>query len=151
MAPIWRVWQKHANALRLYGGLKLCQFDLASRVNPWPIMELPPFTATNAYTSTPVAALSMFFSAQKMTILLNGSGYRRFRPRYPQKFHLLKNSFYFPVLVFKGIYHHWICFIIFFQGSQPLGNPVVPFYPFFGEGSPTKIDQPEKGNGTNLF
>ena len=27
-----------------------------------------------------------------------------------------------------------------------LGPPVVPFYPFFGEGSPTKIDYRKKGS-----
>ena len=31
-------------------------------------------------------------------------------------------------------------------GRVPLlGPPVVPFYPFFGEGSPTKIDYSKKG------
>ena len=29
--------------------------------------------------------------------------------------------------------------------SSWLGPPVVPLYPFFGEGSLTKIDYPEKG------
>ena len=29
--------------------------------------------------------------------------------------------------------------------SSCLGPPVVPFYPFWGEGSPTKIDYSKKG------
>ena len=31
------------------------------------------------------------------------------------------------------------------RGNVYLGPPVVPFYPFFGEGSPTKIDDRKKG------
>ena len=32
-----------------------------------------------------------------------------------------------------------------FKGNLHLGPPVVPFFPFFGEGSLTKIDYRKKG------
>ena len=33
----------------------------------------------------------------------------------------------------------------FLMASQEIGDLVVPFYPFLGEGSPTKIDYRKKG------
>ena len=36
------------------------------------------------------------------------------------------------------------CFKNYSHVSYPLGPPVVPFYPFFGEGSPTKLDYRKK-------
>ena len=33
-----------------------------------------------------------------------------------------------------------MCHIKGTRDDDPLGSPVVPFHPFFGEGPPTKID-----------
>ena len=44
-----------------------------------------------------------------------------------------------------------LCSSLLSVKKEQLDPPVVPFYPFLGEGSPTKIDQPEKTSDTNLF
>ena len=56
--------------------------------------------------------------------------------------------------VIKVNFPGWFLFNLPFGGDFDTGritrSPVVPFYPFLGEGSPTKIDKAEK-MGTNLF
>ena len=50
---------------------------------------------------------------------------------FPAYFHLVKNMFYFPLLVLNGIYHYWTCFFflhILFQCTEANGglwNPSV--------------------------
>ena len=46
-----------------------------------------------------------------------------------------------------GIESCCLVFFVVFALVPKLGPPVVPFYPFFGEGSPTKIDYRKKGTG----
>ena len=61
---------------------------------------------------------------------------------------------HFPLLVLEGTSHCWTYYISFRGLKQEemeayplerLGPPVVPFLPFFGEGSPTKLDYRRKG------
>ena len=48
-------------------------------------------------------------------------------------------------------FHSWRGRLVTFSSDPKLGPPVVPFYPFVGEGSPTKIDCGEKTSSTLIL
>ena len=56
------------------------------------------------------------------------------QPSFWSFFHLVKNMFYFPLLVLKGIYHYWTCFFFFIFSRGLLSKwrqePTIRYFGF---------------------